>query len=374
MGKYPEKKINNQWYKKVSDSVMARNPLLDKVWAYEYGVIWNGMEGVWRLTGEQKYFDYIKNSVDSFMSEDGTQIRGYKREAYNVDLVNNGKQILMLYAETGEEKYKTAADMLRDQFREQPRTSEGGFWHKQIYPWQMWLDGIYMASPFLARYGVMFHEPELLDDVANQVKTVYKHTVDPATGLCYHAWDEKHEQFWCNPETGCSPHFWGRAMGWYMAAIVDILDYLPEEHKDRPEIIRIFNQCTEALFRVQDPERLCWYQVLDQGDRPGNYIEASASCMYVYAFAKALRKGYLPDSYKDQVKETYAALIREFVEETRDGLVNVNKIVQVSGLGGAGKRDGSFAYYMSEPIVANDGKGVGAFIGASLEVEERMER
>lgn len=374
MGKYPEKKVNNQWYKKVSDSVMARNPLLNKVWAYEYGVIWNGMEGVWRLTREQKYFDYIKNSVDSFMNEDGTQIRGYKREAYNVDLVNNGKQILMLYAETGEEKYKTAADMLRDQFREQPRTSEGGFWHKQIYPWQMWLDGIYMASPFLARYGAMFHEPELLDDVANQVKTVYKHTVDPATGLCYHAWDEKHEQFWCNPATGCSPHFWGRAMGWYMATIVDILDYLPEEHKDRPEIIRIFNQCTEALFRVQDPERLCWYQVLDQGDRPGNYIEASASCMYVYAFAKALRKGYLPDSYKERVKETYAALIREFVEETRDGLVNVNKIVQVSGLGGAGKRDGSFAYYMSEPIVANDGKGVGAFIGASLEVEALMER
>ena len=236
MGKYPEKKVNNQWYKKVSDSVMARNPLLNKVWAYEYGVIWNGMEGVWRLTREQKYFDYIKNSVDSFMNEDGTQIRGYKREAYNVDLVNNGKQILMLYAETGEEKYKTAADMLRDQFREQPRTSEGGFWHKQIYPWQMWLDGIYMASPFLARYGAMFHEPELLDDVANQVKTVYKHTVDPATGLCYHAWDEKHEQFWCNPATGCSPHFWGRAMGWYMAAIVDILDYLPEEHKDRPDL------------------------------------------------------------------------------------------------------------------------------------------
>lgn len=372
MSKYPEKKVKNQWYKKVCDSVMARNELLSKVWAYEYGVIWNGMEGVWRFTGDSRYFDYIKNSVDTFVSEDGSSVRGYKREAYNVDLVNNGKQLLMLYAETKDPKYKRAADMFRDQFREHPRTSEGGFWHKQIYPWQMWLDGIYMASPFLARYGAMFDEPELFDDVVNQVRLIYKHTVDPDTGLCYHAWDEKREQFWANPETGWSPHFWGRAMGWFMAAMVGILDYLPQDHEGRKDIIQIFNDCTEALFKVQDPEKLCWYQVLDQGDRPGNYLEASASCMYVYAFAKAIRKGYLPDSYKDQVKKTYAALIEQFIEETKDGLVNVNKIVQVSGLGGEGKRDGSFAYYMSEPIISNDGKGVGAFIGASLEVEELM--
>lgn len=372
MSKYPEKKVNNQWYKKVCDSVMARNELLSKVWAYEYGVIWNGMEGVWRLTGDSKYFDYIKNSVDSFMNEDGSAVRGYKREAYNVDLVNNGKQFLMLYAETKEPKYKKAADMLRDQFREHPRTSEGGFWHKKIYPWQMWLDGIYMASPFLARYGAMFDEPELFDDVANQVRLIYKHTVDPETGLCYHAWDEKREMYWANPETGWSPHFWGRAMGWFMAAMVDILDYLPKDHEGREDIIRIFGECTDALFKVQDPEKLCWYQVLDQGDRPGNYLEASASCMYVYAFAKAIRMGYLPASYQERVRKTYAALIEQFIEETKDGLVNVNKIVQVSGLGGESKRDGSFAYYMSEPIISNDGKGVGAFIGASLEVEELM--
>lgn len=374
MSKYPVKPVKNQWYKKVCDSVMARNELLSKVWAYEYGVIWNGMESVWRHTGEQKYFDYIKNSVDTFINEDGTQVRGYKQEAYNVDLVNDGKQFLMLYAETGEQKYKTAADMFREQFRTHPRTSEGGLWHKQIYPWQMWLDGIYMASPFLTRYGAMFDEPELFDDVANQVKTIYKHTRDPKTGLCYHAWDEKKEQFWCNPETGCSPHFWGRAMGWYMAAIVDILDYFPQDHAERPAIIQILNECAEALFKVQDPEKHCWYQVLDQGDRPGNYLEASASSMYVYAFAKAVRKGYMSgEVYKEKIRRSYAGLIEQFIEETQTGLVNVNKIVQVSGLGGAGKRDGSFAYYMSEPIISNDGKGVGAFIGASLEVEEWMD-
>ena len=183
----------------------------------------------------------------------------------------------------------------------------------------------------------------------------------------------KREQFWCNPQTGCSPHFWGRAMGWYMAAIVDILDYFPQDHTERPAIIRILNECADALFKVQDPEKHCWYQVLDQGDRPGNYLEASASSMYVYAFAKAVRKGYMSEAvYKEKIKQAYAGLIEQFIEETQTGLVNVNKIVQVSGLGGASKRDGSFAYYMSEPIISNDGKGVGAFIGASLEVEEWM--
>jgi unsaturated rhamnogalacturonyl hydrolase len=233
----------------------------------------------------------------------------------------------------------------------------------------MWLDGIYMAGPFYAQFGRIFDEPSAFDNVAHQILLIEEHTRDPSTGLLYHAWDESKQQRWANPETGCSPHFWGRAMGWYAMALVDVLDYFPEDHPRRDAIIAIFGRMIEALARVQDEASGLWYQVLDQGRRAGNYLEASASCMFVYAIAKGVRKGYLPPDYLAVARKGYQGIVRDLITVDEQGLVTLEGICSVAGLGGNPYRDGSFEYYVSEKVVPNDYKGVGPFILASLEVE-----
>ncbi len=258
---------------------------------------------------------------------------------------------------------------MRQQLAGQPRTSEGGFWHKKIYPHQMWLDGIYMASPFYAAFGQTFGEPAAFDDVARQIILMEKHTRDPQTGLLYHGWDESKQQRWANPQTGCSPNFWGRAMGWYAMAIVDVLDYFPAEHPRRADILAILARLSRAIVEVQDAATGLWYQVLDQGQRAGNYREASASCMFVYALAKAVRQGYLGQTYLDVARHGYQGILDHLIRLDEQGLVNLEKTCGVGGLGGTPYRDGSFAYYIGEKIVTNDYKGVGPFILASMEME-----
>lgn len=358
----------DNWSIKMADSVMKRNPIFGDKWAYDYGVIFKGIELVWKKTGDKKYFDYIKKNIDAFVDEDG-DIRKYSVTEYNIDHVNNGKLLFPLYKETGDERYKKAAFLLRKQLSNHPRTSEGVFWHKQIYPNQIWLDGLYMGSPFYAEFIKEFGNKEEFDDVTKQFLLCEKHTKDAATGLLYHACDEKKEMFWCNKETGHSKNFWGRSMGWYVMAIVDVLDYIPENHKDRARIIEILNEVLEALLKVQDKETGLWYQVLDKGNKKGNYLEASASCMIIYAIAKGLRKGYIPEKWLEVAKKSYKGATEEFITVTAAGLVNLNKVCAVAGLGGEGMRDGTFEYYISEPIVSNDAKGVGAFIQASVEME-----
>jgi len=357
-----------KWAARMTNSVMQRNPKFDHKWEYDNGVIFKGIEQVWRNTGEQKYFDFIKTNMDFFVDETG-DIRKYSVNEYNIDHVNNGKLLFLLYKETGLEKYKKAAFLLREQLRNHPRTSEGAFWHKQIYPYQIWLDGLYMGSPFYAEFIKEFGDAAEFDDVTKQFLICERHTKDSATGLLYHAWDEKKVQEWCNKETGLSKNFWGRSMGWYVMAIVDVLDYIPVDHKDRPRIIEILNEVLEALLKVQEKETGLWYQVLDQGKRKGNYLEASASCMILYAMTKGAKKGYLPEKWFNIAKRTYKGIIEEFITVTQTGLVNLNKTCQVAGLGGATKRDGTFEYYISEPIITNDAKGVGAFILASAMME-----
>jgi unsaturated rhamnogalacturonyl hydrolase len=235
----------------------------------------------------------------------------------------------------------------------------------------MWLDGIYMASPFYAAFGQTFAEPAAFDDVARQIILIEKHTRDPQTGLLYHAWDESKQQRWADPQTGCSPHFWGRAMGWYAMAIVDVLDYLPSEHPQREDILAILERLIGALVDVQDESTGLWYQVLDQGQRAGNYLEASASCMFVYALAKAVRQGYLGQTYLDVARHGYQGILDNLLRLDDQGLVNLEKTCGVGGLGGTPYRDGSYEYYISERIVTNDYKGVGPFILASIEMEHK---
>ncbi len=336
-------------------------------WSYDQGVILKGIEGIWQNTGDVRYFNYIQHSMDYYVKDDGS-IYDYKGDDYNIDHVNNGKLLLLLYQVLGKEKYRKAVDMLRNQLRTHPRTNEGGFWHKKIYPYQMWLDGLYMGQPFYAEYAKVFHEDSVFTDVTNQFVYMENHARDPKTGLLYHGWDESKQQQWANKETGTSPNFWGRAMGWYGMAMVDVVDYFPNNHKGKWAIVEILKRYAEAIVKVQDKSSGLWYDVLDKPQEPKNYKEASASCMIVYTLAKAVRLGYISSKYLENAKKGYAGIVKEFIK-TENGQLNLHGTVAVSGLGGNPYRDGSFEYYMKEPVVVNDPKGVGAFIQCAVEME-----
>jgi unsaturated rhamnogalacturonyl hydrolase len=337
-------------------------------WTYDHGVVLKGIEGVWHGTGEGKYFNYIKQGMDHYLNADGT-IRTYKLDDYNLDNVNNGRVLLMLYKVTGQEKYMKAAALLREQLKTQPRTSDGGFWHKKVYPSQMWLDGLYMAEPFYAEYAATFHEDADFDDIAKQFILMELHSRDTKTGLLYHGWDESKKQRWANPTTGRSPNFWGRAMGWYAMALIDTLDNFPETHPQRPKLLAILKRLATAIEKYQDQQSGLWYQVVDKSGAKGNYLEASAACMFVYALAKGVRQGYLPAAYLAVARKGYNGIITRFIETAAGGQVNLNGTVGVAGLGGNPYRDGSYEYYLSEKVVINDPKGVGAFLMASVEME-----
>jgi len=337
-------------------------------WSYDQGVILKGMEAVWKLYGDAKFFEYIQRSMDFYVQEDGT-IRDYKRDEFNIDHLNNGKVVMMLYDITGKKKYQKAIDYMRTQLDEHPRTKEGSFWHKKIYPWQVWLDGLYMGQPFYAEYAMHYKQDSSFDDIAKQFILIERHTRDKKTGLLYHGWDESKEQKWADKVTGCSPHFWARAMGWYGVAMVDALDYFPARHPGRDSIIGILNRFVKAIVKVQDAKSGVWYDILDLPNKPKNYKESSASSMLVYTIAKAVRKGYIPALYAANAKKGYNGIVKEFIEVDSTGQTNLKGTVTVSGLGGKPYRDGSFEYYMSEPVITNDPKGIGAFIMCAAEME-----
>ncbi len=337
-------------------------------WSYDMGVVLKGFEGLWMNTGKAEYFFDIQKKMDFFVKDDGS-IKGYEKEEYNIDHVNNGKLVLLLYRVTGKEKYKKAADLLRSQLLTHPRTKEGGFWHKKIYTNQMWLDGLYMGEPFYAEYAMLFHEDSAFNDIANQFIWMEQHARDPKTGLLYHAWDESKQQQWANKTTGTSPLFWARAMGWYADALVDVLDYFPATHPKRKELIAILNRLVNAVEKQQDKASGLWYDVMNYNG-PGkekNYFEASASSQFVYAIAKGVRKGYLPAQKLAVALKGYEGIEKKFIKE-ENGQTVLTGTVKVSGLGGKPYRDGSFEYYMSEPVITNDAKGIGAFLLASNEI------
>ena len=259
---------NQPWSIRMAESIMIRHPNGYGNWDYVSGTVLRGFEELWRRTEDDRYFDYIKKTVDRVVNSDGS-IDDYNLSSYNIDEINEGRMLLFLYKETGEEKYRKAAALLRSQLATHPRTSEGGFWHKQRYPHKMWLDGLYMGSPFLSEYGKLFNKPEDFDDVVNQLKLMEKHARDPITGLLYHCWDESRTQEWADSLTGCSPSFWGRAIGWYAMAVVDVLDFLPEEHAGRDSVIAILQRLTEAVSNFQNDSTGVWWQVVDQGGEKG---------------------------------------------------------------------------------------------------------
>ncbi|MCC9137248.1 glycoside hydrolase family 105 protein [Pontibacter silvestris] len=360
----------------MADSEMKRSPegwMIDfkekPKWDYTQGLFASALERVWEKTGDQKYLNYIQAFADTMISEDGA-IMTYKKTDYNIDRVNPGKFLMELYKETGDNKYKLAVEELRDQMRTHPRTSEGGFWHKKVYPHQMWLDGLYMGSPFLAQYAVEFNEPALFDDVANQIYLVDKYTWDEKEGLFYHGWDESREQKWANPETGRSPNVWGRAMGWFAMALVDVLDYLPEDHPKRAEVLQITQKMAGAIEQYQDKDTGLWWQVVNMGGREGNYLESSASSMFTYFLVKAAKKGYIDQHYMQVARKGYSGILNNFIKKNNDGTISITNVCAVAGLGGNPYRDGTYEYYINEPRRDNDPKAVSPFIMASLEFEE----
>jgi unsaturated rhamnogalacturonyl hydrolase len=352
--------------------VMADMPYYQRrLWHYEIGCMLTALEKLWNKTGDERYEQYIESNMDVFVREDGT-IWTYELNEYNVDQINQGKALFYLYGKTGYPKYKTAIDLLMTQLKGHPRTSEGGFWHKKIYPFQMWLDGVYMTAPFLAAYAQKFSEPHWYDEVANEILLMEKVSRDPATGLLYHGWDETKEEHWANKETGCSPHFWSRSVGWFAMAVVDVLDFLPLDHPKRGLIIGIFHRLAGAIQSVQDRETGLWHQVLNMGGREGNYLEASGSSMFVYSLAKGARLNYLDEQALECAAIGYRGLIKHCLVSDEDGTIHLDHTCGVAGLGNRPYRDGSYAYYVNEKTRRDDPKGVAPFIMAGVELEAAL--
>lgn len=405
-----------------ADSEMRRFP---KAWntdhgkapffGYTQGLCCCAMQQMWHTTGDRKYYDYVAELADSIIAPDGTIIK-YKPEAFNLDFINSGKYLFDIYRETGERRYKTAMETLIRQASNQPRTTDGGFWHKLIYQHQMWLDGLYMCSPFLARYGHEFGKPEWIDEAIQQVITIHRHTFDPKTGLCHHAWDEAAAQRWADSE-GHSPNFWGRSEGWYMMALVDILDYVPAGYQSRlnmghkdtilvnghDSLVAYIQELVDVLPRYQRGG--LWYQVLDCPEREGNWPEASVTCQFMYAIAKAVNRGYIDRRYLDIAWNAYRGMQETIFTDVRqldadghvigdrrdpmtyeygprhtmlmqlsDGSWSMTQCCAVGGLGGSPHyRDGSFAYYIGERVRDNDGKATGPFIMGCLELEKAQQ-
>jgi unsaturated rhamnogalacturonyl hydrolase len=363
------------WSERAANASMARWPDGRFVpagarwaWNYELGTLLEGMDMVWMNTVDPRYFRYIQSSVDQLVGPDGS-IPTWKLDEYQLDNILLGRQLLLLYGVTQDQRYLTAATLLYQQLQHQPRTPSGGFWHKERYPNQMWLDGLYMAEPFYAEYASISHHPEAFRDITHQFVLMEEHARDPRTGLLYHGWDESKQQRWANPKTGDSSQFWARGMGWYMMALVDALSYYPEDDPGRKRLIAILGREAAAVARSQDSATGLWYQVIDKPGAKGNYLESSAACMFVYALAKGVRKGILPERYLANAERGYRGIITHFIQTGLGGDVSMTGTVKGAGLGGDPYRDGRYAYYIGEKVITNDPKGVGAFVMASTEIE-----
>lgn len=330
-------------------------------WNYEDGCIFKGCLDLADATGRSEFFDFVYDHLSPRVLDDGI-ITGFDRAEYNIDNVKSGKIFFPLFDRTGEDRFHRAIGTQMAQLATHPRTRSGNYWHKQIYPWQVWLDGLYMAQPLVTAQAVATSDDKAWDDVVQQFMVVRDRLRDAATGLYYHGWDESRQERWSNSETGCSPHFWGRAMGWFMMAMVDCIELsAPFAGPGRAALIAMFQDAARALMAVRSARGL-WWQVLDRGGDDGNYEETSASLMIAHALMAGARLGLLPPDQGQAGEVALQRVIDLYLSETELG-----GICGVAGLGNNPYRDGSYAYYLSEPIIANDPKGVGALMMALAE-------
>ena len=371
--------VDQPWSVRMSESEMIRCPESWQLdfqpklkWDYCHGLELQAMLDVYDRYGDEKFYKYALAYADTMVNADGS-IKKYKLEEYSLDRVNSGKFIFRIYEQTKDVKYKKALDLMRSQFDSHPRNADGGFWHKKVYPNQVWLDGIYMGAPFYAEYAFRNNQVEVYPDVVNQFLMAARHTYDPKNGLYRHACDVSRKERWADPVTGQSQHCWGRALGWYAMAFVDALEFIPEHEAGRDSMLVILNNVATQIKRLQDAKTGLWYQVLDKSGEPGNYLESSCSAMFVYSLFKGVRKGYIDKSYLQVAIKGYEGILKHFIEVDENGLVSITQACAVAGLGGKNYRMGDYTYYINETIRANDAKAVGPFIMASLEYERLQE-
>ncbi|HEX5793409.1 MAG TPA: glycoside hydrolase family 88 protein, partial [Rheinheimera sp.] len=335
-------------------------------WEYTTGLQLQAYDELLKLRPNAQWQQVLSEVIDSFITADG-DIRTYKLSNYNIDSLNTGNMLLREYQRNPKPQYKQALDLLRKQLSEHPRTADGAFWHKKIYPHQLWLDGVYMGMPFLANYSKAFEQGHAFAEVVKEFTLSRAKLRDPDTGLYYHAWDEAREQDWADKDTGLASQFWGRGVGWLAMALVDVLETIPQDQSElRQPLLDMTAELADALVKVQDAKSGVWYQILDKPTAPGNYLESSASSMFTYFFAKGVNNGYLDARYKDTAIKAYQGLVEEFILVHPDNSISLVNTCQVAGLGFG--RDGSYAYYMSEPVFRNDAKANGPFIMAGVQM------
>jgi unsaturated rhamnogalacturonyl hydrolase len=366
------KQSKDKWSVRMANSVLASSDSLihytagSPKWAYDVAFLGMAIDQLGNV--DPKYSKYLDDWVNYFVHPDGS-VTDYNMTEYNLDRIFPGRDIITVYKRNPDPKYKIALDNFIEQLKTHPKTKSGGYWHKSIYPNQMWLDGIFMASTYMAEYAEVFNDPQWFDVATSQTKLIYGKTLDTSTGLLMHAWDESRTQKWCDPVTGQSHYPWSRAMGWYTLAIIDILDYLPENHPDRKELIKILQSTCDALLKVRDPKSGIWYQVLNQGGREGNYLEGSGTAMYTYVFAKGARLRYLDKKYRKIANSAFNGILKELITVDKNGMVTMHNICGGCGLGGNPYRDGTYEYYVNEKRFDNDTKGVAPFILAAIELD-----
>ncbi len=339
-------------------------------WNYIDGCMILALLEIYQTTGEEKYYEFANAFIDHRVREDGS-ISGYSVDEYNLDNVNAGKTLFALYDINGKEKYRRAIDLIYSQVQTQPRTAEGNFWHKKIYPNQVWLDGMYMAQPFYMEYETRFNGKKNYEDIFGQFHNVIEHMRDPETGLYYHGYDASRTVFWCDKETGLSQNFWLRALGWYSMALLDTLDKCEvcrECEKEYEYLKQAFVDLTDSMLKLQDESGL-WYQLPALGGKEPNYLETSGSAIMAYSLLKGVRLGFLPENYRVYGLKAFRGICNAYLKE-KNGQLSLGGICLVAGLGPADnpRRDGSFAYYMSEPVVEDDAKGVGPLLLAYTEM------
>lgn len=363
-------------------------------WSYVMGIELEAMLDTYLIYGGEKIMDYCQEYTDTMITSNG-EIRNYNLLDYNLDNIRTGHFVSRMYQLRPEKKNLKAMKTMMKQLDSQPRTvADKVFWHKAIYAYQVWLDGIFMGLPYRSLTASMLYSKKkankIYDDAVNQISITYDRTFDPKTGLNRHAYDENRNMFWADKQTGLSQHCWGRAQGWYSMALIELLDVMPENYARRSELITLLQKDLDAIIKWQDAETGLWYQVMDEPGKEGNYLESTCSSMFAYVLMKAHRKGYLGEKYRDAGMKAYNGIIKHFIKVHPDNTISLTQCCEVAGLGpGISpqveaalikinpknkakenlRRDGSYEYYLSEPIRDNDAKGIGPFIWASLEME-----